>query len=77
MNAPEKTFKSMATWQTPPSKITNPQFPVTALNNLVLRVPPVVTKPDQRTCGVRSELGQRDRHRPFCSRRSSPGWSWD
>ena len=45
MNAPEKTFKSMATWQTPPSKITNPQFPVTALNNLVKRVPPVVTKP--------------------------------
>ena len=45
MNAPEKTFKSMATWQTPPSKITNPQFPVTGLNNLVLRVPPVVTKP--------------------------------
>ena len=45
MNAPEKTFKSMATWQTPPSKITNPQFPVTALNNLVLRVPPVVLKP--------------------------------
>ncbi len=45
MNAPEKTFKSMATWQTPPSKITNPQFPVTTLNNLVLRVPPVVLKP--------------------------------
>ena len=45
MNAPEKTFKSMATWQTPPSKITNPQFPVTGLNNLVLRVPPVVAKP--------------------------------
>jgi lactate permease len=45
MNAPEKTFKSMATWQTPPSKITNPQFPVTKLNNLVLRVPPVVAKP--------------------------------
>ena len=45
MNSPEKTFKSMATWQTPPSKITNPQFPVTGLNNLVLRVPPVVTKP--------------------------------
>jgi len=45
MNAPEKTFKSMATWQTPPSKITNPQFPVGSLNNLVLRVPPVVTKP--------------------------------
>jgi lactate permease len=45
MNAPEKTFKSMATWQTPPSKITNPQFIVTGLNNLALRVPPVVTKP--------------------------------
>jgi lactate permease len=45
MNAPEKTFKSMATWQTPPSKITNPQFPITALNNLVKRVPPVVAKP--------------------------------
>jgi lactate permease len=44
MNAPEKTFKSMATWSTPPSKITNPQFPVNGLNNLVLRVPPVVTK---------------------------------
>src|SRR5208283_2275483 len=45
MNAPEKTFVSMANWSTPPSKITNPQFPVTALNNLVLRVPPVVPKP--------------------------------
>jgi lactate permease len=45
MNTPEKTFKSMATWQTPPSKITNPQFIVTGLNNLALRVPPVVTKP--------------------------------
>ncbi|MGB7553388.1 MAG: L-lactate permease, partial [Candidatus Korobacteraceae bacterium] len=45
MNAPEKTFKSMATWQTPPSKITNPQFIVGGLNNLALRVPPVVAKP--------------------------------
>ena len=45
MNAPEKTFASMASWKTPPSKITNPQFPVTSLNNLVLRVPPVVPKP--------------------------------
>jgi lactate permease len=44
MNAPEKTIKSMATWHTPPSKITNPQFPVTSLNNIVLRVPPVVLK---------------------------------
>jgi len=26
MNAPEKTFASLASWSTPPSKITNPQF---------------------------------------------------
>ncbi len=45
MNAPEKTFSSMASWHTPPSKITNPQFPVPGLNNLVMRVPPVVAKP--------------------------------
>jgi lactate permease len=45
MNTPEKVFKSMSTWSTPPSKITNPQFPVAALNNLVLRTPPVVLKP--------------------------------
>jgi lactate permease len=45
MNAPEKTFKSMATWSTPPSKISNPQFPIAGVNNLALRVPPVVAKP--------------------------------
>jgi lactate permease len=45
MNSPEKTFTSMASWTTPPSKITNPQFPVTTLNKLVERVPPVVVKP--------------------------------
>src|SRR5205807_3418241 len=45
MNSPEKVFTSMASWGTPPSKITNPQFPVSGLNNLVLRVPPVVAKP--------------------------------
>ena len=45
MNAPEKTFTSLASWHTPPSKVTNPQFPVIGLNNLVFRVPPVVTKP--------------------------------
>jgi len=44
VNTPEKTFTSMARWSTPPSKITNPQFPVSGLNNLVLRVPPVVPK---------------------------------
>jgi lactate permease len=45
MNTPEKVFPSMATWQTVPSKITNPAFPVAGLNNLVQRVPPVVPKP--------------------------------
>ena len=45
MNTPEKVFTSMATWSTPPSKITNPQFPVNGLNKLVERMPPVVTKP--------------------------------
>jgi lactate permease len=45
MNTPEKVFTSMASWSTPPSKITNPQFPVTGLNKLSLRMPPVVPKP--------------------------------
>src|SRR5271169_3793137 len=44
MNSPEKTFTSMASWSTPPSKITNPQFPVNGLNKMVERVPPVVAK---------------------------------
>jgi lactate permease len=44
MNTPEKVFKSMAVWRTPPSKITNPSFLVTGLHNLVQRVPPVVPK---------------------------------
>jgi lactate permease len=45
MNTPEKVFASMSTWSTPPSKITNPQFPVTGLNKLSQRMPPVVAKP--------------------------------
>jgi lactate permease len=45
MNTPEKVFPSMNTWSTPPSKITNPQFPVTGLNKLSQRMPPVVVKP--------------------------------
>jgi lactate permease len=45
MNTPEKIFPSMNTWQTPPSMITNPQIPVTGLNKMVQRVPPVVAKP--------------------------------
>ena len=44
MNTPEKVFTSMATWSTPPSKITSPQFPVHGLNKLIERVPPVVVK---------------------------------
>ena len=45
MNTPEKVFSSMSTWSTPPSKITNPQIPVTGLNKLSQRMPPVVAKP--------------------------------
>ena len=45
MNTPEKVFTSMSTWHTPPSKITNPQFPVNGLNKMVQRMPPVVPKP--------------------------------
>ncbi len=45
MNTPEKVFTSMKAWNTPPSKITNPQFPVNGLNKMVQRMPPVVPKP--------------------------------
>ncbi|MGB9203016.1 MAG: L-lactate permease [Terriglobales bacterium] len=45
MNTPEKVFTSMSTWSTAPSKITNPQIPVTGLNKLSQRMPPVVAKP--------------------------------
>ncbi len=45
MNTPEKVFTSTASWSTPPSKITNPQFPVKAIDKLSMRMPPVVTKP--------------------------------
>ena len=44
MNTPEKVFTSMATWSTPPSKITAPAFPIHGLHKLVERVPPVVPK---------------------------------
>jgi lactate permease len=44
MNTPEKVFTSMASWQTAPSKITNPAIPVAGLHNLVERMPPVVPK---------------------------------
>jgi lactate permease len=45
MNTPEKVFTSTASWATKPSQITNPQFKVTVLNNMVERVQPVVPKP--------------------------------
>jgi lactate permease len=45
MNTPEKIFPSTRSWHTPPSAITNPQIPVTGLNQMVQRVPPVVAKP--------------------------------
>jgi lactate permease len=49
MNTPEKVFPSMSTWHMPPSGITNPQIPVTGLNKMVQRVPPVVAKPTAET----------------------------
>jgi len=45
LNAPEKLFPSMASMSPKPSQITNPQFPVTVLHNMVERVQPVVAKP--------------------------------
>jgi lactate permease len=45
MNTPEKVFTSTASWATKPSQITNPQFPVKVLHNMVERVQPVVPKP--------------------------------
>jgi lactate permease len=45
LNSPEKIFTSMASWQTPPGKITNPAYTVTGLHNLVERTSPVVPKP--------------------------------
>ena len=45
MNTPEKVFTSSASWSTKPSQITNPQFSVTALHNMVERVQPVVPTP--------------------------------
>jgi lactate permease len=45
MNTPEKVFTSTKAWHTPPSAITNPQFPVAGLNKMVQRMPPVVAKP--------------------------------
>ncbi|MFY9675387.1 MAG: L-lactate permease [Terriglobales bacterium] len=44
MNTPEKAFASLATLSPKASEITNPQFPVSGLNQLVERVPPVVPK---------------------------------
>ncbi len=45
MNTPEKVFTSTASWATKPSEITNPQFKVAVLHNMVERVQPVVAKP--------------------------------
>ncbi len=45
MNTPEKIFPSTASWSTKPSEITNPQFKVAVLHNMVERVQPVVPKP--------------------------------
>ncbi len=45
LDSPEKVFTSTASWATKPSQITNPQYPVKILNNMVERVAPVVPKP--------------------------------
>jgi lactate permease len=45
MNSPEKVFTSMSAWPIALSRITNPQIPVSGLNRMVQRVPPVVLKP--------------------------------
>jgi lactate permease len=45
MNTPEKAIPALAGLSHKPSAITNPQFTVGGLNNLVERVPPVVPKP--------------------------------
>jgi len=53
MDTPEKVFTSMASWSTPPSKITAPQFPVTGIDKLSMRVPPVVAKPTKEAAVFR------------------------
>jgi lactate permease len=53
MDTPEKVFTSMASWSTPPSKITAPQFPVTGIDKLSMRVPPVVAKPTKEAAVYR------------------------
>jgi lactate permease len=45
INTPEKVFRFMNTWSIPPSAVTNPQIPISGLNKMVQRVPPVVPKP--------------------------------
>jgi len=42
MNTPEKVFSFTNTWSISPSAIMNPQIPISGLNKMVLRVPPVV-----------------------------------
>ena len=53
MDTPEKVFTSMASWSTPPSKITAPQFPVTGIDKLSMRMPPVVAKPTKEAAVFR------------------------
>jgi len=44
-DTPEKVFTSLADMHPVPSAITAPKIPVTGVNNMVQRVPPVVVKP--------------------------------
>ena len=68
VNTPEKVFTSMASWSTPPSKITSPAFPIHGLNKLVERVPPVVAEEYQGARGIYAQLGECNRNRHLCGR---------
>jgi lactate permease len=53
MDTPEKVFTSMASWNPPPSKITAPSYPVTGIDKLSMRMPPVVAKPTKEAAVFR------------------------
>ena len=49
MNTPEKVFAFTNTWSISPSAIMNPQIPISGLNKMILRVPPVVSTASAET----------------------------
>ena len=60
---PEKIFTSMASWHTPPSKITNPQFPMYGTEQPRSACSAGGAQANQGAGGLRSELAERHRHR--------------